>query len=200
MRSPRAPQSSNLEGLPEPEIRHLARQVGVRRNPSSAASRTVASSLLCPATQRATPIPGRPGPPAQSRSPRATSTLCPRQPAVRRPLRAVGDVVRQRQLSRRGRCSQRRGPRATPRPTTYTRPEQANSRAALTVARELLQCRLMEGGRDMLLERVAELLGFTTSGAHPFCTQLPSPTQGSPRGGPAVVLVPSRSVRVAHDP
>ena len=42
------------------------------------------------------------------------------------------------------------------------------------VARELLQCRLMEGGRSMLLERVAELLGFAASGAHPFYTQLPS--------------------------
>ena len=39
--SPRAPQCSNLKGLPEPEIRHLARQVGVRRNPSSAASRSL---------------------------------------------------------------------------------------------------------------------------------------------------------------
>ena len=53
------------------------------------------------------------------------------------------------------------------------------------MAQELLQCRLLEGGRDVLLERVAELLGFATSGAHPFCTQLPSPTQGGPRGGPA---------------
>ena len=34
-RSPRAPQCSNLKGLPEPEIRHLARQVGVRRDSSS---------------------------------------------------------------------------------------------------------------------------------------------------------------------
>ena len=67
--------------------------------------------------------------------------------------------------------------------TPYTRREQANSRAALTVARELLQCRLLEGGRDVLLERVAELLGFAASGAHPFCTQLPSQAQGGPRGG-----------------
>ena len=69
--------------------------------------------------------------------------------------------------------------------TPYTRREQANSRAALTVARELLQCRLLEGGRDVLLERVAELLGFAASGAHPFCTQLPSQAQGGPRGGSA---------------
>ena len=69
--------------------------------------------------------------------------------------------------------------------TTYTRREQANSRAALTVAQELLQCRLLEGGRDVLLERVAELLGFAASGAHPFCTQLPSQAQGGPRGGSA---------------
>ena len=35
----------------------------------------------------------------------------------------------------------------------------------------------------MLLERVAELLGFAASGAHPFCTQLSSQAQGGPRGG-----------------
>ena len=53
------------------------------------------------------------------------------------------------------------------------------------VARELLQCRLLEGGRDVLLERVAELLGFAASGAHPFCTQLPSQAQGGLHGGSA---------------
>ena len=42
----------------------------------------------------------------------------------------------------------------------------------------------MEGGRDVLLERVAELLGFAASVAHPFCTQLPSQARSSPRGGP----------------
>ena len=67
--------------------------------------------------------------------------------------------------------------------TPYTRREQANSRAALTMARELLQCRLMEGGRDVLLERVAKLLGFAASGAPPFCTQLPPQVQGGPHGG-----------------
>ena len=36
--------------------------------------------------------------------------------------------------------------------TPYTHQEQANSRAELTVARELLQCRLLEGGHDVLLE------------------------------------------------
>ena len=41
----------------------------------------------------------------------------------------------------------------------------------------------MEGGRDVLLERVAELLGFAASGFHPFCTQLPPQAQGGPRGG-----------------
>ena len=71
---------------------------------------------------------------------------------------------------------------------SYTRREQANSRAALTVARELLQCRLMEGGRDVLLERVAELLGFAASGAHPFCTPLPPQAQGGPRGAPRATV------------
>src|SRR3954464_15822698 len=69
--------------------------------------------------------------------------------------------------------------------TPYPRREQANSSVVLTVARELLQCRLLEGGRDVLLEWVAELLGFAASGAHPFCIQLPCQAQGSPRGGSA---------------
>ena len=37
----------------------------------------------------------------------------------------------------------------------------------------------------MLLERVAELLGFAALGAHPFSTQLPSQAQGGPCGGSA---------------
>ena len=41
--------------------------------------------------------------------------------------------------------------------------------AALTVAQELLRCRLMESGRDALLERVAELLDTVAMGAPPFC-------------------------------
>ena len=47
-------------------------------------------------------------------------------------------------------------------------------RAALTVARGLLRCRLMESGHDTLLERVAELLDAAASGAPPFCYLLPS--------------------------
>ena len=35
----------------------------------------------------------------------------------------------------------------------------------------------------MLLERVAKLLGFAASGAHPFCTQLPPQVQGGPHRG-----------------
>ena len=52
------------------------------------------------------------------------------------------------------------------------------------MARELLQCRLMEGGHDVLLERVAELLGSAASRAHPFSVQLPPQIQGGPYGGP----------------
>ena len=37
----------------------------------------------------------------------------------------------------------------------------------------------------MLLERVAELLGFAASGAHPFCVQFPPQAQVGARGGPA---------------
>ena len=50
----------------------------------------------------------------------------------------------------------------------HTRREQANMRVALMVARELLRRRLMESGRDALLERVAELLDAAASGAPPF--------------------------------
>ena len=65
----------------------------------------------------------------------------------------------------------------------HTRREQANSRAALTVARELLRCRLLEGGHDVLLERVAELLDATASGASPFCIQLPPQIQDRSHDG-----------------
>ena len=43
-------------------------------------------------------------------------------------------------------------------------------RAAVIVARELLRCRLLESGRDALLEWVAELLDAACRGAAPFCT------------------------------
>ena len=53
-------------------------------------------------------------------------------------------------------------------------------RAALTVARELLRCRMMESGRDTLLERVAELLDAAASGAPPFCYRLPPQATAGP--------------------
>ena len=43
-------------------------------------------------------------------------------------------------------------------------------RAAIIVARELLHCRLAEGGHDTLLEQVAELLDAASRGAEPFCS------------------------------
>ena len=46
-------------------------------------------------------------------------------------------------------------------------------KAALTVARELLQCRLQESSHDVLLEHVVELLDAAASGAPPFYIQLP---------------------------
>ena len=64
-------------------------------------------------------------------------------------------------------------------------------RAALTVARELLRCRLMESGRDTLLEHVAELLDAAASGAPPFCYRLPPQATARPRGEPHHVRVPS---------
>ena len=57
-------------------------------------------------------------------------------------------------------------------------------RVALTVARELLRCRLMESGRDTLLERVAELLDAAASGAPSFCYRLPPQATAGPRGKP----------------
>ena len=64
-------------------------------------------------------------------------------------------------------------------------------RAALTVARELLRCRLMESGRDALLERVAELLDATASGAPPCCHQLPPQAAIGIHGGPRRHHAPS---------
>ena len=57
-------------------------------------------------------------------------------------------------------------------------------KAALTVARELLRCRLQESGHDVLLERVAELLDAAASGAPPFCIQLPPQAPGGSCCGP----------------
>ena len=61
----------------------------MRRDPPSATLCPAASSSPCPATKQATLPPGQLGPPAQSRSPRATQR--PRQLAVRRALRATSD-------------------------------------------------------------------------------------------------------------
>ena len=64
-------------------------------------------------------------------------------------------------------------------------------RAALTVARELLWCQLLESGRDALLERVAELLEAVASGALPFCYPLPSQAVTGTHGGPRRNHAPS---------
>ena len=64
-------------------------------------------------------------------------------------------------------------------------------RAALTVVRELLRCRLMESGRDALLECVAELLDAAASGAPPFCYLLPSRAATRSHGGPRRNHAPS---------
>ena len=62
--------------------------------------------------------------------------------------------------------------------------------AAIIVARELLRCRLAEGGRDALLERVAELLDAACRGAAPFCTMpMPQVVPGA-RVGPRRARVP----------
>ena len=57
-------------------------------------------------------------------------------------------------------------------------------RAALTMARELLRCRLMESGRDALLERVAELLDAAAKGAPPFGYHLTPQAAAGSHGGP----------------
>ena len=63
-------------------------------------------------------------------------------------------------------------------------------RAALIVARELLRCRLAEGGRDALLERVAELLDAACRGATPFCTLPTLQTMPGARAGPRHARAP----------
>ena len=58
------------------------------------------------------------------------------------------------------------------------------------VVRELPRCRLMESGRDALLERVTELLDTAALGAPPFYSLLtPQATVGS-HGGPRRARVP----------
>ena len=64
-------------------------------------------------------------------------------------------------------------------------------RAALTVARELLRCRLLESGRDALLERVAELLDAAALGAPPLCYRLSPQATAGPHGGPHHNRAPS---------
>ena len=64
-------------------------------------------------------------------------------------------------------------------------------RAALMVARELLRCRLMESGRDALLERVAELLDVAASGASPFYSLLAPQAAAGPHGGPHRARAPT---------
>ena len=63
-------------------------------------------------------------------------------------------------------------------------------KAALTVARELLRCRLQESGHDVLLERVVELLDAAASGAPPFCIQLPPHAPGGSHSGPIRACAP----------
>ena len=61
---------------------------------------------------------------------------------------------------------------------------------ALVVARELLRCRLMESGRDALLERVAELLDAAAMGVPPFGYQLTPQAATGSHGGPRRARVP----------
>ena len=63
-------------------------------------------------------------------------------------------------------------------------------RAGLTVARELLRCRLMESGEDALLERVAELLDAAAMGAPPFYYQLTPQAAAGSHVGPRRARVP----------
>ena len=63
-------------------------------------------------------------------------------------------------------------------------------RAALVVARELLRCRLMESGRDALLECVTELLDAAAMGAPPFCYQLTPQAAAGSHVGPRRARVP----------
>ena len=63
-------------------------------------------------------------------------------------------------------------------------------KAVLTVARELLRCRLQESGHDVLLERVTEFLDAAASGAPPFCVQLPPQAPGISHGGPIRARAP----------
>ena len=63
-------------------------------------------------------------------------------------------------------------------------------RAALTVARELLRCRLMESSRDALMERVAEPLDAAASGTPPLCSFLTPQVVAGPHDGPRRARAP----------
>src|SRR3954469_15940780 len=142
--------------MPEPVIRHLARQVGVRRNLPS--YRSVSRCIVVTMSSDQ----------AGNLGPWAAWPICAEPPALADPApQAARGPQGSAGRGRRGQASATLTPRqaraaarafnyaATTTPDTHR--EQANSRAAFTVARELLQCRLLEGGRDVLLERVAEL-------------------------------------------
>lgn len=69
----------------------------------------------------------------------------------------------------------------------HARWEQANTQAALVVARELLRCKVAEGGRDALLSCVNELLDAACEGVAPFRIRLTSRTPPGTRVRPCCV-------------
>ena len=142
-RSPRAPQCSNLKGLLEPEIRHLARQVGVCRNLSSAVrvrssvvsmddarwARAERRAALATSVTQTAPVGGRP---RRSPSPAANA--------------ATGPVGNDQQASFQHPSVRQDGRTATPslapaRSSSRVLRAPMEARAALIAANELLRYR-----------------------------------------------------------
>ena len=72
-------------------------------------------------------------------------------------------------------------------------------RVAHIVARELLWCRLMEIGRDALLERVAELLEAACRGTPPFCSMATPQVVAEVRARPRRAHAPPGASRGSGD-
>ena len=82
--------------LPEPVIRHLARQVGVRRSFFLDNRLADAPRSRCPMTQELTPTAGQPGQPGRRRPPMKTSAPRFRRHERRPILRGAGGAARRR--------------------------------------------------------------------------------------------------------
>ena len=173
----RAPQCSNLKGLPEPHIRHLARQVGVRRSfPSISLSlrRSIVSmadarraraerrAALTTRVAQTAPF-GRP--PRRSPSPAANAATSPT--GNEQQASSLHPLVWQ--------DSRTASPSLTPAgSSSHARHAPMEARAALLTPNELLCYRLVDDLYEEWLDRVAELIPVA-GGSSALSVSLPHP-------------------------